>query len=378
MTTLLASPRDFYPVRGPVIAALSRKAATHGALVLYFRLLLDAELDRRPTFAEQGKALGITERQVKRLMRVLKRLGLVRNAGTHHYPITHTADRAQGQILKLLMSGELEIDVQQGTVGKAGFLVDLSAGPLAVAYIGTTKSLWGTSKSLSVPLSDKRDLVVPVATHELAAVNATGVAVCSVCQATEVGEGDLVVPISEKHRVYRVVNTQGVEVRDTALNAADTARDEKTPVRVVKEKGPYDPAKLPLKTDGLPKASFDPERDPYRAQVVEVQAYADAVFGRKAPTKLVNVLGQPTDAYKQLLRALAVFGFTVEECKQAIDGVLVDSWWAERGIRETATIFRKEPNVRRLLTPHRSNTVDRRFPAAAALPKGVVGFSEEI
>lgn len=364
--TELAPARDYHPIQGLVVRALSSRAPYHSTLVLYFRLLTDADAGAARRLQDYADLLGVGLSTVRRSVRALRLLGLLRGSTVTTYSGDHRVDST----LEWLESGKLVLDLAAGTLTtvKTGKLVDLSELDLNIARVSpmTRGATLGVIHDTQRVTHDTRSHNVSCMTldaeGEVVDVSAT-TATASVVNEPKEGSERVMDDTLPENKKVSIVSIQGVEVLDT-------------------ERGPkpmYLPDKLPLKSSGLAKAEFDPARDPFRPVLERVQAYANEKLGTRHD--LLDALGKPRDRYRQLLRALVVYGYTEEQLRKAIDGVLVDAYWRETGVKDTGTLFKAESTIQSLLSPKASRPfqkADTRHVECAALPEGVVADSFEL
>lgn len=362
---LLAPARDYHPIQGLVVRALASRASYHSTLTFYFRLLVDADAGVSRDLTDYADLLGMSVMTVRRATKALRLLGLLRGATV----TTYSGDARLDATLEWLEAGKLVLDLVAGTLTtvKTGKLVDLRELDLNLARVSsmTRQTLGVTSDTSSVTsdtLSDKVTLVIHDAAGTAVDVSPATVTTSLVSQPNEGSESNMG-DTSPKNKKVSTVSIQGVEVQNT-------------------ERGPkplYLPNRLPLKSSGLAKAEFDPARDPFRPVLERIQDYANAKLGTKHD--LLDALGKPRDRYRQALRALVVYGYTEEQLKRAIDGVLVDAYWRETGVKDIGTLFKAESTIQSLLAPKASRPfqrADTRHVECAALPEGVVADSFEL
>lgn len=363
---LLAPARDFHPIQGLVVRALSSRAPYHSTLVLYFRLLADADVGETRALQGYADLLGVGLSTVRRSVRALRVLGLLRGSTV----TTYSGDSRLDSTLEWLESGKLVLDLAAGTLTtvKTGKLVDLSALDLNIARVspmtrGATLGVIHDTRSVT---HDTVSSMTPLPKWIEGEVSGDPATTSLVSEPKAIGEGVIHDTVSEKKDVS-VVSIQGVEVLDTERGVSEEA------------KGPYDPKKLPLRADGLTKSKFDPARDPFRPTIELIQAYANQRLGTSH--SLLDALGRPRDRYRQILRALVVYGYSAEQLCQAIDGSLTDAYWREAKVKDIGVLFKAERTIEGLLNPRSTRPfqkTDTRHLDCAALPEGQVADSYEL
>lgn len=99
--------------------------------------------------------------------------------------------------------------------------------------------------------------------------------------------------------------------------------------------------------------AYTPATDPLRPQVESVQQYANRRFGKSV--QLLDAQGKEVGRgsglgrYGVIRRALADWGYSVEQLQTVIDRAADDEWWRSKGLLDTLRIFRKPEHAERWL-----------------------------
>lgn len=323
------------PLGKLVFAALSRNPATHSVYLLYARLLFEADTRSTLTNQELADSLGFGLAQVKRMLRLLRRLGLVSISTdrrdrvivvTTHYLID---DNRLPRVLELIASGRILLDLKEGTVTDSKTGRQFDAEQLRLRLLGDPRLLEELRLLEEPGLLQEPPAAVPAA--DLSSMAATtSEASCR----NDSGVATTLQNVSERVVINRSRNTKRPST-STRINKLLTESF-------------YSKDKMPIsKGYHLPLSGFDPKKDPYQPDVEAVQEYANAVL--KTEHSVYAPDGGVGERYGVILRALHHFGYTIDQLKKAIDTVPNHHYWSKSGVKDLAKLFRKDSNIDQLV-----------------------------
>lgn len=363
-------------VKIPLIRALSRQNSTHGVLALYLRLLLDADEKAPPrTVAELGEMVGVGERTAGRALRVLRKLGVVRDAGEFLIIITHTADRRILKALEGISQDRGVIDLVAGVIKSVDSdkVFDYTLLVTPDTYVGgrgTTDTYVGGLEGLT----HTPDTYVGGTEGEVWQGKPRRVTTYPILNDQQSAEQ---LSLSEKtpyiHNLAStvVVNTgTSTSTRRNTNSLITDSNPTPKPVWAVKE--------IPVTADKLPhKTKFVSARDPFRPDIEAVLAYANEQLGTKF--HLYSATGAANDRYRIIFRCFYFFDLTLAQLKRAIDNVPRHHFWGPTKVRDLLNLFGKQANVEGLVNyvPPVGGVVDRRALDCAPIPKGTTVITEE-
>lgn len=393
--------RQFESVEIPLIRALTRQNKTHGVLALYLRLLLDADEKAPPrTVAELGEMVGVSSRTAARVLRVLRKLGVVRDAGEFLIVVTHTADRRIIKALEGISEDRGVIDVVEGII-KAVDSDKVFDYPLMLTTDthgrGTTDTHGSGGGTTDTYGSGLEGLTPTPATHVLGTED-------------EVWQGKprrvRTYPISidqqsADHPSLTVKNPHIYKSRSTVV--LNTSRSTSTrrntnhlitienstpnteletstpnPELEIAPKAKWAVEEIPVTADKLPHNKlFDPFRDPFQADIESVVGYANEKLGTRY--SLYSATGAPNDRYRVVFRCFYHFGLSAVDLKKAVDNIPRHDYWGPRKVRDLLKLFREQSNCEGLVNyvAPDADPRDRRALDCAPVAAGRIVISEE-
>lgn len=325
--------KDLQPVDGLVFDSLSRNSAYWGVLMLYLKLLRDAD-GRLRSNKQLASFLGTSEATIKRNLRLLRKLGLVAVDGarqtrtllvTTHYS---TLDDRLPRVLKGIASGRVVLE--EGRVIDAKTEREFDAETLRLRVMGDPKVMG--DPTITGDPTVIGDPTTAVETESVTPSEQTSLGLSSQNGSTPVlAEREFSHISSSYNRSRSTKNSISTRINKTLCmgefyNATET--DKKSPYW------------LPVTADYLPlKSRFNPGNDPFRAAVEAVQAHANETFGVKH--SVFDGAGRPNERYGILFRALSHYSFTEDQLKAGIDNTLKHHFWSTTNVRDTLKLFRK-------------------------------------
>lgn len=359
-STTVTFMQDGIDLEGPVLDALAAHKGTHILWVLYSYLRREAAREGMMSHAQLAKQLDLTTAYVSAAFRTLEKIGLVviREGGTRELTVrSHTVDGRLIKLLQLIQKGAVRIEVKNAVVRH-----------------------WKSSRDVDYRASVLNDAPTPVDKTGLESRLQSGVEACADAGADELTTDTVTTSADlqsvdeesgvddSSHRHYMWLDnksrnsTTGVKGISTRRNTGPEMYDPKAPKK--------HPNWLPVTVDFLPvKDGFDPKRDPYRADIEAIQAYANDSWNTSHG--LYGAAGAPNERYGVIFRCLHHFGFSVDVLKKAIDTVETHDFWGPSKVRNLSNLFRKQSTIERLIDydPPANLKYDRRALDMAVNPK---------
>lgn len=372
---------EFQPLYNPIMRALTCREATHGVLLLYLKLLYDAEHNTPAcTIRDRGKELDWSEKTVARGLRILRKLGIVRDSGNFLFVLTHTADRRIIKALEGIAAGRGVVDVMKGVISalETGKIFDYTQLDHTDIHV-----LMNAHSDVHVPLNEHSDVDVRLVKDEPSRGRRTSVRTYPELSNQQTADHPSLTvknPHIYKSRSTVVVNkSRSTSTRRNTNHLITIENSTPNAELEIAPKAKWAVEEIPVTADKLPHNKlFDPFRDPFQADIESVVGYANEKLGTRY--SLYSATGAPNDRYRVVFRCFYHFGLSAVDLKKAVDNIPRHDYWGPRKVRDLLKLFREQSNCEGLVNyvPPDADPKDRRALDCASVAAGRIVISEEL